>query len=55
MDLAHFRMLIHELLNKDQDIFLEEAPIVILDSKSAWIIMVRIPSTQDTFLEEYIL
>ena len=26
MALAHFRMLIHELLNKDQDIVTEEAP-----------------------------
>ena len=35
MTLAHFRMLIHELLNKDQDIVPEEAPLIILDSKSA--------------------
>ena len=34
MDLAHFRMLIHELLNKDPDIVPEEAPLVIFDSKS---------------------
>ena len=34
MDLAHFRMLIHELLNKDPDIVLEEAPLIVLDSKS---------------------
>ena len=33
MYLAHFRMLIHELLNKDSDIVPEEAPLVILDSK----------------------
>ena len=35
MALAHFRMLIHELLNKDPDIFPEEAPLMVLDSKSA--------------------
>ena len=27
-------MLIHKFLNKDPDIFLEEAPIIILDSRS---------------------
>ena len=35
MALAHFRMLIHELLNKDSDIVPEEDPLVVLDSKSA--------------------
>ena len=35
MALAHFRMLIHELLNKDPDIVLEEDPLIVLDSKSA--------------------
>ena len=35
MDLAHFRMFIHELLNKDPDIVPEEAPLIVLDSKSA--------------------
>ena len=34
MSLAYFRMLIHELLNKDPDIVPEEDPIIILDSKS---------------------
>ena len=34
MALANFRILIHELLNKDPDIFSEEAPLIILDSKS---------------------
>ena len=33
MALAHFRMLIHELLIKDPDIFPEEAPLIALDSK----------------------
>ena len=35
MDLAHFRMLIHKLLNKDPDIVSEEAPLIVLESKSA--------------------
>ena len=35
MALAHFRMLINELLNKDIDIVPEEAPLIVLDSKSA--------------------
>ena len=35
MDLAHFSMLIHELLNKDTYIVPEESPLIILDSKSA--------------------
>ena len=34
MALAHFRMLIHELLNKDSDIVTEEATLIVLDSKS---------------------
>ena len=35
MALAHFRMLIHELLSKDPDIVPEEDPLIVLDSKSA--------------------
>ena len=35
MALAHFRMLIHEFLNKDPDIVPEEAPLIVLDIKSA--------------------
>ena len=35
MALAHFRMFIHELLNKDPDIVPEKAPLIILDSQSA--------------------
>ena len=34
MALAHFRMLIHELLNKDSFIVPGEAPLIVLDSKS---------------------
>ena len=33
MALAHFRMLINELLNKDPDIVPEKAPLILLDSK----------------------
>ena len=35
MALAHFRMLIHELLKKDPDIVPEEAPLIVLDSRSS--------------------
>ena len=35
MALAHFRMLIIEFLNKDPDIVLEEAPLIVLYSNSA--------------------
>ena len=34
MYLAHFRILIREFLNKDPDIVLEEASLIVLDSKS---------------------
>ena len=34
MALAHFRMLIHELLNKDPEIVPYEDPLIVLDSKS---------------------
>ena len=34
MDLSHFRMFIHDFLNKDTYIVLEEAPIIILDINS---------------------
>ena len=35
MAFAHFRMLVHELLNKYPDIVPEESPLVFLDSKSS--------------------
>ena len=35
MALAHFRRLIHEFLSKDPDIVPEEAPLIVLDSKSS--------------------
>ena len=31
MSLAHFRMLIHEFLNKDPNIYPEEANLIVLD------------------------
>ena len=34
MALAHYSMLIHELLNKYSDIVSEEAPLIVLDSKT---------------------
>ena len=34
MALAHFRMLVHELLNEDPDMVPKEAPLIVLDSKS---------------------
>ena len=35
MALAHFKMLIHELLIEDLDMVPKEAPLIVLDSKSA--------------------
>ena len=35
IDLAHFRMLVHELLNEDPDMVPKEALLIVLDSKSA--------------------
>ena len=35
MALAHFRMLVHELLNEDPDMVPKEGPLIFLDSKSA--------------------
>ena len=35
MALSHFRMLVHELLNEDPDMVPKEAPLIVLDSKSA--------------------
>ena len=48
MDLAHFRMLIHEFLNNNSDIFTEEAPLVVLDSKSAMCMAKNGKDTQHT-------
>ena len=61
MALAHFRILIHEMLNKDPDIVPEESPLIvfIVNLLCAWLIMVRIPNTPHTlqgdwFLKEWI-
>ena len=35
MDLAHFRMLVHELLNEDPDMVPKESPLIVLERKSA--------------------
>ena len=35
MALAHFRMLIHELLNEDPDMVPREYPLIVLDHKSS--------------------
>ena len=35
MSLAHFRILIHKLLNKDTDIVPEAEPLIILNKKSS--------------------
>ena len=48
MALAHFRMLIHELLNKDPDIVPEEAPLVVLDNKSAMCMANNVKDTKHT-------
>ena len=47
MALAHFRILILELMNKDPDIVPEEAPLIywIVILMCVWIRMVRIPNT----------
>ena len=34
MYLAHFKMLVAELLNEDPDMVPKEAPLIVLDSKS---------------------
>ena len=48
MALAHFRMLIHELLNKDPDVVPEENTIIILDSKSAVCMAKNVRYIRDT-------
>ena len=57
MDLAHFRMLVHELLNEDPDMVPKEAPLIVLDRKSAMCMVKngRIPNIPDTLQEECIL
>ena len=48
MDLAHFIMLIHEFLNKDTEIVPEEAPWIVLYSKSAMCMANNVKDTKHT-------
>ena len=48
MVLAHFSMLINELLNKDPDIVTEEAPLIVLYSKSSMCIAKNGKDTKHT-------
>ena len=48
MAVAHFRMLIHELLNKNQYIVPEEAPLIFFDSKSAMFMATNCKNTKHT-------
>ena len=48
MALAHFRMLIHELLKNDPDIVPEEYPLIVLDSKSAMCMGKNVKDTKHT-------
>ena len=48
MGLAHFRMLIHEFLNKDPDIVPEEAPLIVLGSKSSLCMAKNVKDTKHT-------
>ena len=48
MALSHLIMLIYELLNKDPDIVIEEAPPIILDSKSCFCITNNDKDTKHT-------
>ena len=54
MALAHFRMLVAELLNEDPDMVPKEAPLIVLDSKSAcaWLRMLEIQNIPDILQEE---
>ena len=48
MDLAHFRMLIHEFLNKDPDIVKEEYPLIVMCGKSAMCMAKNVKYTKHT-------
>ena len=48
MALAHFRMLINELLNKDPDTVPEESPLIVLDSKYAMCVSKNVKDTKHT-------
>ena len=57
MDLAHFKMLVHELLNEDPDMVPKEATFFswIENLPCAWLRMVRIPKIPEKLKEECIL
>ena len=57
MALAQFIMLVHELLTEDPDMVPKEAPLIVLDSKSAMCMarIVRISNIPDTLQGECIL
>ena len=57
MDLAHFRMLINEFLNKDPDIVPGESPLIVFDSKYAICMANYVKDTKhtNTFQGECIL
>ena len=46
--LAHFRIFIHELLNKDPDIVPEEDTMIVLDSMSSIFVAVNVKDTKHT-------
>ena len=48
MALAHFRMLVHEILNEDTDIVPKEAPLIVLDSKSSMYMAKNGKDTENT-------
>ena len=54
MALAHFRILIHELLNEDPDMVPKEAPLIVwvVNLLCAWLRMARIKNTPDTLQGE---
>ena len=48
MALAHFRMLVHELLNEDPDMVPKEDPLIVLASKSAMCMAKNLKATRHT-------
>ena len=48
MDLARFRILIHELINEDPDMVPKEAPSIVLDSKSVMCMDKYVKDTKHT-------
>ena len=48
MALAHFRILVHELLNEDPDMVPKEAPLIVLDSKSTMCMAKNVRDTKHT-------